>query len=69
MSPKIFVFVILGLILVIHESESVRCYDCTSTMDGDNCNAGTNLRQKDCPNQKYCFKMTGLGKIMSFNFI
>lgn len=62
MSLKIFAFVILGLILVINESEAIRCYDCTSNLHGDSCNTATNLTEKDCPNEKYCFKLSGLGK-------
>lgn len=62
MSLKIFVFVILGLLLITNESESIRCYECNNTFDGENCHTGNNLREKECPNQRYCFKMTGLGK-------
>lgn len=65
MSLKIVAFVVFGLILVIGKCESIRCYDCTTDVDGENCDTAKNLREKDCPNEKYCFKMTGLGKRIS----
>lgn len=52
MSIKICVFLILGLLIIIHESESIKCYDCFHWIhgDGENCHKGFNLREKDCPN-------------------
>lgn len=61
MSIKICVFLILGLLIIIHESESIKCYDCFHWIhgDGENCHKGINLREKDCYNQKFCYKESG----------
>lgn len=66
MSLKIFLFVILGLLLITNESESIRCYRCNNLLDGQNCHTANNLTELECsPHPKYCFKMTGLRKRLS----
>lgn len=60
MSPKFCFLVILGLIALIENSESIKCYGCTSIVDGENCHSGNNLREDNCPLQKYCAKVTGM---------
>lgn len=60
MSPKFFLLAILGLIALIDKSESIKCYECSSIIDGDNCHKGVSLREDNCPEQKYCGKVTGM---------
>lgn len=59
MSPKFFLLVVLGLIALIDKSESIRCYNCVSSIDGEDCHNGVNLREENCPQYDYCAKITG----------
>lgn len=69
MSQKFFLLVVLGLIALIDNSESIRCYDCTSVIDGENCHNGNNLREVNCPEYNYCAKITGQRMWLIVNFL
>lgn len=62
-SIKIFVFVILVLSVIIHESASIKCYDCFNLIDGEQCAlGGLSVRLIDCPTDTMCYSMFGKGK-------
>lgn len=66
MSPKFFLLVVLGLIALIDNSESIKCYSCISIIDGDDCHTGKNVQTEDCPNANYCLKVSGTGMLSEF---
>lgn len=51
--------------MIIHESESLTCYDCFSLFDGNICTIGgssSKLRIIDCPAGTTCYSWFGIGK-------
>lgn len=69
MSLNIFLFITFGLLSIIDESESIRCYDCSSSVDGEKCITASSLREKECPDENYCYKISGYGKKLREIFI
>lgn len=67
MSIKIIALVIFGLSIIIHETESIKCYECFNLIDAEQCDKGGNsVRQVDCPYDTFCYSMFGTGKKKPF---
>lgn len=69
MSIKICAIVIVGLLSIINESESIKCVQCLNWISGGFCYPGTLTNLIDCPYNKYCIQASGYGKFYSFDLI